>query len=91
MIEQPDRCRWNLDCDQTFSFQVPAQGDALHLSFIPKQIEHDIFRQSTCHDAEHSYRLNDANHLLEPAQGILQRFTFLQSNFCQADHPPNES
>ena len=38
----------------------------------------------TLHFLDDVFRLNLA---LEPAQGILQRFTFLQSNFCQADHP----
>src|SRR5262249_41640436 len=37
--------------------------------------------------------LNDVfglNLALEATQGILQRLTFLQSNFCQADHPQTE-
>src|SRR6266851_368660 len=38
----------------------------------------------TLHFLNYVFRLNLA---LEPTQGILQRLTLLQSNFCQTDHP----
>jgi hypothetical protein len=31
------------------------------------------------------------NFALEPAQGVLEGFTLLKTNFCQTDTPPNQS
>ncbi len=42
----------------------------------------------TLHFLNDVFRLNLT---LEPTEGVLQRLTLLQSNFCQTDHPPNES
>src|SRR6266849_3629331 len=38
----------------------------------------------TLHFLDDIFRLNLA---FEPTQGVLQRFTLLQSNFCQTHHP----
>src|SRR5260370_6784836 len=42
----------------------------------------------TLHFLNDVFRLNLA---LEPPKGILNRLTFLQSNFCQTHHPPTKT